>query len=71
MNDPWQSVAARTKWLLATASTSDDPRGQFVGLAIRPPVTAKIDPIAMRLALHSDDFASELVALYARWGVLR
>ncbi len=71
MNDPWKLVAARTKWLLASASTVHDERGPFVGLAIRPLRTAKIDPLAMRLALHSDDFAAEFVALLARWNVLK
>jgi hypothetical protein len=71
MNDPWKPVAARTKWLLASASTSQDVRGPFVGVAIRPPHTADIDPLAMRAALHSEDFAVDLIALLARWRVLR
>jgi hypothetical protein len=71
MNDPWRPVASRTKWLLASASTVEDLRGAFVGIAMRPPTTGVVDPVAMRLALRSEDFAAEFVALLARWEVLR
>lgn len=71
MRDPWRAVADRTDGLLASASSSDDPRGRFVGVAIRPPETGEVDPLAMRLAVESDDFAMELVALLARWSIVR
>ena len=69
--DPWKAVAARTQWLLSTASTKDDPRGAFVGLALRPPPEGNADPVAMELALHNDEFGIELVSLLAKWGIVR
>jgi hypothetical protein len=71
MKDPWRAVAVDTKWMLATASSAADPRGGFVGIAMRVPPNGDADPLAMSLALKSEDFAVEFVALLARWHVLR
>lgn len=69
--DPWKAVAASCKAVVTTASTHDDPRGAFVGFALRPPPHGDACPIAMQLATENDDFSIELVALLARWGILR
>lgn len=69
--DPWKPVANRCKFLLGTASTHGDPRGALVGIALRPPAEGDASPAAMQAAIHSEEFAVELVALLARWGILR
>lgn len=57
--------------MLGTASTHDDPRGSFVGLALRPPPEGDSCPVAMQLAMETEEFGIELVAFLARWGILR
>lgn len=69
--DPWKAVARRCEGACGTASSSGDARGAFVGVAFRPPAGGDACPVAMRLAVESDDFLVEVVALFARWGVLR
>ena len=69
--DPWKAVAAACDGLVSTASTHADQRGAFVGFALRPPPTGDACPHAMALATESDEFGIELVALLARWGILR
>lgn len=69
--DPWKAVANRCEFLLGSASDRRDPRGSFVGIAVRPPPTGDACPAAMQLAMNTDEFGIELVALLARWGILR
>jgi hypothetical protein len=70
VKDPWAAVSRGTDCLLATASSRADPRGRFVGVALRPTEQFDVNPTAMQLAVNSDDFAVELVTLLARWGVI-
>jgi len=70
--DPWKAVARRCELFVSTASSQSDPRGAFVGVAIRPPAgEGDADPVAMQRATESDEFLVELIALLARWRILR
>jgi hypothetical protein len=70
VNDPWKSVAQRTKRLLASASTAEDPRGAFVGLGLRFPDGVRIQPLLLEAAVRNQDFQAQLVALLACWGIV-
>jgi hypothetical protein len=69
--DPWKAVATRCKFLLGTASDHRDVRGSFVGIALRPPPEGDACPTAMKLAMETEEFGLELVALLARWRILQ
>jgi hypothetical protein len=72
LNDPWLLVAAKTKFLLASGSTRADPRGSFIGLAMRLPVYGglDVDPTSLTRALSDERFAAELLALLVEWGAV-
>jgi hypothetical protein len=74
MADPWRAVANRTKVILATASTSDDARGAFVGVSIRFDGTpCEVSPESLEAAMTppvADDFFRDLVIVLMQYGVV-
>jgi hypothetical protein len=78
-NDPWKQIFRGRPGLSATASTHEDARGAAIGIAFniagvekvtgeREPVA--VNPLAMKLALESEDFCSEFMGLLFAWGIL-
>jgi hypothetical protein len=77
-HDPWKHVFRNHPGFSATASSREDARGAAIGLAFnigglervhgeRSPV--EIDPLAMQLAVESDEFLAEFMALMFHWGI--